>query len=226
MGRIARAGAPVSPDEDNAVRTTRRLSWADVTRYALRGVPLSTKALSDGWTSISTPSFPILYCLLAALVPTSAGVIMGLASKGADVPWSEVLTSSLGMLALMWWWVPFLSSVLTLCWCMLILLLFRSPSREKSEVVRGAQRVTYFAGLSQLLFYLVVFGTPFLCGGSDAGLVSKLGAFSLVLIAGVIRIGVVYQGLRAETGGNCLAGILGCLVCLDVLVGVPWIAMV
>lgn len=195
----------------------KTFSMWDVIKYALGWAVFSEKRRNIPWKCIHTPRFPLFFSSLGAAFYMIPIVFAG----NTDIPGKEHLIPVNGFLAgfvSFFGYVCFFSFFnlfLQLCF-MLDLKLFTVVADAQIQVTLGAQRVSYFS----TLFQPILFFGPGLAMANICGLhIPDWVAHSAVLVAVVCcaaRLLVIFQTMRAETGGCVWPGLLALIPCLDV----------
>jgi len=206
----------------------KRLSVWAVTKYTCLGVPISVKRLDRPWKETLTPRLPLFFPLLVAFLYIMAGTAFGLLSR-ADEEYSQTFTdvvSSMFVVSFMTVCCLILFNVVLLGWCFLILWIFKRITEKETQVTHGAQRVTYFAAVFQPLTIFIPFVIFWQYGGRPFGLAINSVLLLVLLIACIIRVMAVFQGMCREAGGNIWIGFLSIIPCVDVWFGLSFLTFI
>ncbi len=212
---------PLNPS-DNDTQPTWLPMWK-VLWYALKGMPIYIKHLKTPWRSLRVPRFPIGFCILGGLLyvlplfafPSEQEVQMSSISD-------RVMFSIAGAIAC--FMVLVVLDTLFLLWCILLLKIYGRLSSIPTQTVVGSQRVVYFSAVYQpvvpLFFGLAWASLP---GHLNIPYAIEWLVVNILLLAVIVRIMVIFQGMRRESDGSICVGLLSLLPCLDIWVAILFV---
>jgi len=201
-----------------------KVSIWNASKYTILGAPISLKLIKVPWSDLLTPKFPLLYSLLPFLFYIIVGSILEPWHIGNTPEYDYILARviegvpiSILFYLMFFSWIPLLLNLLLLGWCFLILSIFKKLKNRNDQATQGAQRITYFSAFYEFLFFMLLTCLPGFLLNPHAKFTAGTALFVIIVgFAGIMRLGAVFQGMRHQTGGNILAGLLSILCCVDV----------
>jgi len=168
------------------------------------------------WGKLNPPIFPFILTFLsgffATLIPLSKFTFPRMAEKNSpilDEAITLVMSLSMGIAYF------FVLNIVLILWYLMLLRFYRLFSVKKIDCVLGARKVIYFSTFYQATLYLIYALCYFLQNFFEYA--NWFIIFSMILLFSfsAVRMFTVFEGIRIESKGSVILGIMASILSLD-----------